>query len=145
MSSTASRRFDLRGEAPTVRKLVAAGRIGLLGVAVVAVGAVAYLSWRYTVSSQWTVIHGVFIGGLVWAAALFVGIGFFAIAPPAEWVDVDSGGLRFGLERGAIHQQDWVGSDSNIRLYETTGVRDVISQAGPRGPPPSDGVPFRRC
>jgi hypothetical protein len=131
MNSPAVCVFDLRSEAPRLRQLVRTARVAVLVFVAGCAAAVVLLAWRYTMASNWSGVHLVVIGGFAWAIVLVAGIGIFALTPPADWVEVNDEGVRFGLSGGSTFLQDWAESNVIIRLYETTGVRDSISRGKP--------------
>jgi hypothetical protein len=101
----------------------------------------AYVSVLFSQTSKWDPLHVVGIVGAIWVDAMFGWIAIFGITQPAEWVEVEERGVCFGFANGKQVRQDWSGA--RIRLFQTDGAKDWLSDGKPAYGSSVNRQPFR--
>jgi hypothetical protein len=124
----ADQAFDLTKEGPKWRRAWLLGRYCALGfVAAVAVVLVVILV-PLEASHGWGAERIALIAGLVWVDGLFGWTAVFGFPVPPTWVEVSDDGIRFRFGSSRYRDQPWPSGREYFRLYETDGVRDLVSR-----------------
>jgi hypothetical protein len=124
-------RFDLSREAPRLRRTIRLARTAIVGFATACLIAIVFVVVRNSFDPGWSFGEVALIAGLFWVDLTFFAIGVWGVRPPADWVEVDGVGVRFGYRSGKVRKQEWSEPGLRICLFQTEGVDDMFSDGKP--------------